>query len=81
MANHGGECLEILTSSVGTETKFDIVLMDLEMPVVDGFTAASEIRRREAAGTLSSRIPIIAVTGNARQEYFEKGIVCQAELI
>lgn len=45
---------------------FDVVLMDLEMPVMDGITAVQEIRGSEAAGTLGRNM-VIALTGNARQ--------------
>jgi CheY-like chemotaxis protein len=76
VANHGVECLDMLASG----EKFDIVLMDLEMPVLDGFSAASEIRRRESAGELDGRIPIIAVTGNARREYIDKGTILSIAL-
>ncbi|KAH7327639.1 hypothetical protein B0J17DRAFT_772105 [Rhizoctonia solani] len=50
---------------------FDVVLMDLEMPVLDGFAATREIRRRESLGTLRKRNFIIALTGNARLEQIE----------
>jgi len=43
------------------------------MPHMNGITAASEIRKQEAAGDLTGRTPIIAVTGNARKEYVDKG--------
>jgi CheY-like chemotaxis protein len=69
VANHGGECLEILESSLGS---FDIILMDIEMPIMDGIQTASEIRRREGEGNLP-QLPIIAVTGNARMEQIERG--------
>ncbi|ELU37248.1 response regulator receiver domain-containing protein [Rhizoctonia solani AG-1 IA] len=42
--------------------------MDLEMPVLDGFAATREIRRREAVHSLKTRSFIIALTGNARRE-------------
>ncbi|GAA5896575.1 hypothetical protein JCM8208_004237 [Rhodotorula glutinis] len=42
------------------------VLMDIEMPVMDGKTAVRELRRREKDGEISRHYPVCAVTGNAR---------------
>ena len=44
---------------------YDLVLMDCQMPEMDGFTASREIRCREAANMLLCRLPIIALTANA----------------
>ncbi|HEY1092027.1 MAG TPA: response regulator, partial [Burkholderiaceae bacterium] len=45
----------------------DLVLMDLQMPVMDGFAATRTIRQRERALD-AARVPIIAVTANAFDE-------------
>ena len=49
------------------EQEFDIVLLDCQMPVMDGFGATKEIRRLEVESG-RARTPIIAVTANAMRE-------------
>lgn len=51
---------------------FDAILMDLMMPVMDGYTATKEIRSLERSD--AKTIPIIAMTANAFQEDAEKCI-------
>ncbi|MDX6679485.1 MAG: two-component system, sensor histidine kinase and response regulator [Solirubrobacteraceae bacterium] len=63
-AGDGQEAL----AAVG-RARFDAVLMDCEMPVLDGYRAAAEIRRREGAGP---RTPIIALTASARPQDAER---------
>ncbi|KAI0410186.1 histidine kinase [Xylaria palmicola] len=77
VANHGGEALEVLKQSrywQGNESSGDdisVILMDLEMPVMDGMTCARKIRELERDGIIVSHIPIIAVTAYARPEQIE----------
>ena len=59
MAEHGKEALDKLAT-----TKFDLVLMDCQMPVMDGYTATRTQRTLEEEYKLP-RIPIIAMTANA----------------
>ena len=56
---------------------WDLILMDVQMPVMDGLTAAAEIRARETAEG-RSRTPIVALTANAMDHqvarYFAAGM-------
>ncbi|MFT7663083.1 MAG: two-component system sensor histidine kinase/response regulator [Planctomycetota bacterium] len=59
IANDGQEAVTALESS-----EFDLVLMDCQMPVMDGFEATGLVREREARD--GGHIPIIAMTANAQ---------------
>ncbi|MGD9187552.1 MAG: response regulator [Desulfobacteraceae bacterium] len=50
---------------------FDAVLMDLQMPVMDGFEATKAIRD-PSGGCLNPRVPIIALTANSQEETRKK---------
>ncbi|UKZ75397.1 hypothetical protein TrVFT333_003082 [Trichoderma virens FT-333] len=77
VANHGKEALQTLQKSrfwAGKEEEgvdISVILMDLEMPVMDGMTCARKIRELEKEGTIIKHIPIIAVTAYARPEQIE----------
>ncbi|KAG9237820.1 aerobic respiration control sensor protein arcB [Amylocarpus encephaloides] len=74
VANHGGEALEMIQTTKyykGCENngkELTVILMDLEMPVMDGMTCVRKIRELEKDGLLNNHLPIIAVTANARNE-------------
>jgi two-component system, sensor histidine kinase and response regulator len=64
---NGQEVLDALT-----ERSFDVVLMDCQMPVMDGYTATRRIREQEAGAAQAGHLPIVAVTANAMREDFER---------
>ncbi|KAK1752528.1 hypothetical protein QBC47DRAFT_59888 [Echria macrotheca] len=66
--------LSHLPSGTGGDTErrnISVILMDLEMPVMDGMSCTSEIRKLESDGIITHHIPIIAVTAYARPEQVE----------
>jgi CheY-like chemotaxis protein len=52
----------------GLPIELSLILMDWEMPVMNGLTAVTKIREFEHAGRLTGYIPIIGVTANVRQQ-------------
>lgn len=80
VANHGGECLELLEKSsywTGRETdglEVTVILMDLEMPVMDGLTCTRRIREMQREGRVVRHVPIIAVSANARIEQIDSAL-------
>lgn len=65
VANNGLEALNKLRE----DSAFDVVLMDIQMPVMDGLTAAKRIRQE-----LQLTLPIIATTAHAMQQDIDKSL-------
>ena len=59
-AEHGQLALQALARST-----FDLVLMDCQMPVMDGYVTTAKIRELQKAGKLPAKLPIVAMTANA----------------
>ena len=71
IADNGQRALDSLE-----EHTFDIVLMDIQMPIMDGLTATKEIRKQEKYQSL----PIIAMTAHAREEDKQRSLAAGMNL-
>ena len=67
VAENGQQALEAVATH-----PYDLVLMDCQMPVLDGFAATAAIRRQEASRGTGRHVPIIALTANAMDGDREK---------
>jgi CheY-like chemotaxis protein len=71
IVSNGREALDALES-----LRFDVVLMDVQMPEMDGFEAVSRWRERESSGRV--RVPVVAMTAHAmsgdRERCLEAGM-------
>ncbi|MDR1483405.1 MAG: response regulator [Planctomycetaceae bacterium] len=84
LENVGFQCVVVDNGKVATEIYnadvFDLILMDCQMPEMDGFQATMEIRRNETAefeaGKIMRRVPIIALTANATKADKDRCLQC-----
>jgi two-component system sensor histidine kinase/response regulator len=60
IANNGKEAIDLVR-----DHEFDLILMDCQMPIMDGYQATSIIRQQQKAGVRS--VPIIALTANVTE--------------
>lgn len=72
LANNGQEAVEIFQSQ---NQPFDAILMDLQMPIMDGYEATRKIRALEQTAGLK-RIPIIALTANSSEDDRNRCLSC-----
>ncbi|MBN2685432.1 MAG: response regulator [Pontiellaceae bacterium] len=78
IANNGQEGIERLGFDAPDAVRpdYDIVFMDIQMPVMDGLCATQKIREREKQGGF--RIPVVALTAHAmkgdREKFLEQGM-------
>lgn len=63
LAQHGEQAVELWG-----ENNYDAILMDLSMPLVDGFEATTRIRAQENSMGAATNIPIIALTAHASEQ-------------
>ncbi|MDR1466651.1 MAG: response regulator [Treponema sp.] len=68
-ADNGAQAIEMYQSN---REKYNIILMDLQMPEVDGLEATRRIRAFESDAKVHKNIPIIAMTANVFQEDIDK---------
>jgi signal transduction histidine kinase len=68
-AEDGAQCVTLLERQ-----RVDLVLMDIQMPVLDGYAATRQVREREARLRLP-RVPIVALTANAFDEDAAQSLV------
>ena len=65
IANDGKEALDAVTRP---DAAYDLIFMDCQMPILDGYQATAEIRALEQRRQIQKRTPIIALTAHALEE-------------
>ncbi len=60
--NDGGQCVNKALSALNSRNPFDIIVLDIHMPVMDGNTATRELRSK------GYKLPILAITGQASED-------------
>ncbi|KAI5247613.1 hypothetical protein E4T42_05902 [Aureobasidium subglaciale] len=70
VANHGLEALNLLSTTTfcNGEVPLSIVLLDVEMPIMDGLTCVRRVRELEKLQEINRHVPICGITANARTD-------------
>lgn len=83
LAPHGAEVMVVENGALALEAfkggQFDLVLMDLQMPVMDGLTATRAIRAHEDAGGYA-RTPVVALSASAMASHQREALEAGADL-
>jgi CheY-like chemotaxis protein len=70
VARNGREAIDLLS-----QRRYDLVLMDCQMPEMDGFEA-TRIIRDHSSTVLDHAVPVVAMTANAFPEDRERALAC-----
>lgn len=62
IAENGQVALDMIEAALQTDRRYDVILMDMQMPVLDGYSAVARLRQD------AIRTPIIALTANAMDD-------------
>ncbi|KAK4543510.1 hypothetical protein LTR36_005404 [Oleoguttula mirabilis] len=84
VANHGLEALEHIRRSHFSSPEgspLDVVLMDVEMPIMGGLECTRKIRAMQESGEVRTRVPIIGVTANAREQQQSAALEAGMDLV
>lgn len=73
VASDGNEALEFFRADTN---KYDIIFMDVQMPVMDGYHATAAIRDLESKNSKHSHTVIIGMSANAFKEDVDKALAC-----
>jgi CheY-like chemotaxis protein len=82
VANHGVEALDHIKTTRYWQggdrpgKRLDVILMDWEMPILNGIDCTKQIRQFEEHGSITEHLPIIVTSANARPEQIK--VACSA---
>lgn len=58
--------------SLASEKTFDVILMDVNMPLIDGFEATRRIRGASVLGSSGTPVPVLALSAHNDEEFFKE---------
>lgn len=87
VANHGLEALDFIKTTTcwyepesgSKPNDLDLILMDWEMPIMDGLACSREVRRLQQEGKIIRHVQIIATTANTRKEQIEAALTAGSD--